>query len=617
MVRKALVVGINRYPDLTNNQGKCQHLKYAAADADAIARLLREYGQFEVEILPVKEDHETFAIDQKGLVNAKVFKDKIFDLFQADGKTTALLFFAGHGLVDPSYGKEKGYFGTSDTDLDRDKWGVEFDFLADQMGSSNIPEQIVWLNCCHSGQLTEAIFQKFHNLTTETSVNRAFIAACRGSEIANAVDGHGVLTHLLLEVLKPERYGIGKDINSIDVEMGVETEFNNHPNFPTYTQRPVYFHSGRPIKFWQGKSTSYINTQKLNEEAESKENFTPDPLCRRVWGRDDLVTEIISALKSPEELSIFCLSGGPGYGKTEAAKAIAKAVLKQNSFDGVLWVTARDTELVETKISNNQRSESLTWDKFVEEIAIQLRCPNSENSVRQYLKEKKRLIVLDNAETSDYEGILANIVKILNDSRMLLTSRVKNNTRFVKLLPIEGLDYISSKNLLLEEAKYKEIPALMQATEKQLHRIHELSCGAPLALHFVVGLVKDEDAIDPVLSALEQASGEVEVFYKFTLETAWRRISEASQRVLHIIGELNAGITESEILQGWGQLGWPEARKELNRWYLIAETRDVKDEKRYDLHPWVRASVRSGLVEKWEPSLEEMKRLSQWKFGIN
>ncbi|CAD5938821.1 pentapeptide repeat-containing protein [Planktothrix agardhii CCAP 1459/11A] len=252
MVRKALVVGINRYPFLTINQGKCQ-LDYAAADADAIARLLREYGQFEVEILPVKQDDGTFAIDQKGLVKAKVFKDKIFELFQADGKTTALLFFAGHGLVDRSYGEEKGYFGTSDIKPDDDKWGVEFDFLAKQMIESRVPEQVVWLDCCHSGQLTEAMFQKFNTLTAKTSVNRSFIAACRDSEIAHGLDGHGVLTHLLLEVLKPERYGIGKDINNIDVEMGVETEFNNHPNFPTYPQRPVYFHSGRPIKFWQGR----------------------------------------------------------------------------------------------------------------------------------------------------------------------------------------------------------------------------------------------------------------------------------------------------------------------------------------------------------------------------
>jgi len=617
MSRQALVVGINRYPKFKDDRSNCRHLNYPAADAEALAHLLRVHGQFEVKILPDKEDDEKFEADEKGLVKAKALKDKIFELFHAtDGKTTALLFFAGHGLVNNDYGETIGYLGTSDGNPERDIWGVPLDFLAKQMDKSSVPEQIVWLDCCHSGQLTEAMFQEFNNLAVKTSVNRSFIAACRNSEIAHAVDGHGVLTHLLLEVLKPERYGIGKYINNIDVESGVEIEFQNHPKFQTYPQRPVYFHGGRPINFWQGTSTSYINSQKPNEESESKEDFIPGSICRRVWGRDELVTEIISYLESPEELPIFCLSGGPGYGKTEAAKAIAKKALEQKIFTGVLWVTARDTELVETQISRSQWSESLNWEKFVEEIAIQLRCPNSENSIRQYLREKKRLIVLDNAETSDYEDILAKSAKILNPSRMLLTSRVKTNPRFVKFLPIKGLDEIWSQRLLLDEANYNKIPALMQATEKELHCIHELSCGAPLALHFVAGLVKKEDAIAPVLSALEKASGEMQVFYQFTLETAWQAISEASKRLLHILSQKNAGITEAEILQGWGLSELPKARKELNRWYLIAETRDMAGEKRYDLHPWIRASVRGGLVEKWQPSSEERTRFLKWKYGI-
>ncbi len=615
MTRQALVVGINRYPFLKDRDGKSCHLDYAAIDAQAIADLLRQYGQFEVTIVPDKEDEGKFETDQKGLVKAKALKDKIFELFQAkDGKTTALLFFAGHGLVNDDYGKAIAYLGTSDYKPEDDRWGVPFDFLADQLMESSVPEQIVWLDCCHSGQLTESILQRFNNLAAKTSVNRSFIAACRNSEIAHAVDGHGVLTHLLLEVLKPERYGIGKYINNIDIASGVVTEFQNHPQFQTYPQRPVHFHSGTEINFWQGNSTNYIDTQK---QTEIKGKFIPDRLCRIVWGRDDLVTEIINYLKSPEELSIFCLSGSPGYGKTEAAKAIAKKALDQKIFADVLWVTARDTELVDSKISKSQRSASLTWDKFVEEIAIQLQCSNSENRIQQHLREKKRLIVLDNAETSDYSDILAKIPKILNPSRMLLTSRVKAKSTFVKLLPITGLDEIWSKKLLLDEANYKQIPALIQATEEELHRIHEFSYGAPLALHFVVGLVDNQDAIDPVLSALEEASGEVQIFYKFALETAWKALSQTSKRLLHILSQKNASITQAEISQGWGLSEWSTASNELNRWYLIAETRDIVGEKRYDLHPWVRTSVRNDLVEKWEPSLEELEQFVQWKYGPN
>ncbi|HBW56277.1 MAG TPA: hypothetical protein DEF27_00130 [Oscillatoriales bacterium UBA8482] len=46
MNRQALVVGINRYPDLEN-------LKRPAFDAEAIAHLLETYGGFKVRRLPV------------------------------------------------------------------------------------------------------------------------------------------------------------------------------------------------------------------------------------------------------------------------------------------------------------------------------------------------------------------------------------------------------------------------------------------------------------------------------------------------------------------------------------------------------------------------------------
>ena len=620
MTRKALVVGIHSYPNF-RGKGQRHDLAHAPKDAEAIARFLRDYGRFEVTLLPENGADGIYQVHEKGLVMAKTLKNAIHELFvkpQNDKiPQTALLFFAGHGLAVEDCDETIGYLGTSDNNSEQDKWGIEFKWLATQLAKSSVSEQIIWLDCCNSGNLlTQQIFEKTNPSKPEDR-KRSIIAACRDSETAHGLDGHGVLTHLLKRALDPERYGVGCCINSSEVEAAIEREFQAHEQFKTYPQRPVFFHCGRPIQFWEGRSTSYINLQKPKEENEIKGKLIPDKRCRILWGRETFVNEIINYLKSPEELSILYLSGSAGYGKTEAAKAIARATLEQEIFTDVLWVTARDTELVDTTISKSQRSYSLTWNKFVEEIAIQIGCPHSENSIQQHLREKPRLIVLDNAETSEYGDILAKVAKILNPSRMLLTSRVKIHPQFVKSLPIIGLDEFWSQKLLREEANYKKIPILMQATEQQIYRIHQLSCGAPLALHFVVGLVEYQDAIDPVLSALEEASGEVEVFYQFTLETAWQAISEESKRLLHILSQKTAGITQSEISEGWRLLELPKAKKELKQWYLIAETTDITQEKRYDLHPWVRASVRQGLVEKWQPSLKEQEHLSRWKYGLN
>jgi DNA-binding CsgD family transcriptional regulator len=340
--------------------------------------------------------------------------------------------------------------------------------------------------------------------------------------------------------------------------------------------------------------------------------------CRRVWGRDFLIEQILDRLTDLQEAPILSLTGGAGYGKTEVASQVAKISRNQNLFADVLWVKARDTDLIDGCIIESERNEVLNWNKFLHEIAHQLdKCPTER--VRQRLKAEKYLIVLDNAETSQIEEIVTNLVEMLNPSRVLLTSRMKTNAPFVGSIEIEGLDAVSSCNLLQDEAQYKNIPALLAATAAQLDRVRDLSRGAPLALHFIIGRVLDDGDLEPVLSALEAASGDVEKFYEFSLQTAWQRISDASKNVLRYMGNSDAGVTWEELLGAGNvkELECQQARRELRRWYLIEDELDTKGNQRYNLHPWVRRSLQGKLVEKWEQSLQELEQIAKWKFGIN
>ncbi|MDF0554054.1 caspase family protein [Kamptonema sp. UHCC 0994] len=74
MKRQALVVGINRYPFLK------QHLEYAAADAEEIARLLRQCGQFEVKVLPETYQDGAIQVEEKGLVKGDTLREEISKL---------------------------------------------------------------------------------------------------------------------------------------------------------------------------------------------------------------------------------------------------------------------------------------------------------------------------------------------------------------------------------------------------------------------------------------------------------------------------------------------------------------------------------------------------------
>jgi hypothetical protein len=391
---------------------------------------------------------------------------------------------------------------------------------------------------------------------------------------------------------------------------------NSTSDSQVYPPNPEPNFVGRESASTNSSASSSVPAQQNYNETPQRRIWIPNTRCRRVWGRDNLMEQILNHLNDPQELFILSLSGSAGYGKTEAASQIAKTALTRNLFADVLWVTARQTELVDGLISQEQRGGVLDWNRFLHEIAHQLACPVER--VQQRLREEKLLIVLDNAETANVKDILTNLVKMLNPSRALLTSRLKTNLQFVKLIPIQGLDEASAYQLLRDEAKNKDIPILLQADDEQLYRVHQLSCGAPLALHFIVGRVWDDRTLEPVLSALEQASGEVEAFYEFSLNTAWQRISDVAKCVLRYMGRADASITWAELSGAWGVLDsdWSKAHRELRRWYLIEDVQDVQGNRRYDLHPWVRSSVRGGLVDNWQPSLHDLERITKWKYDL-
>ncbi len=345
--------------------------------------------------------------------------------------------------------------------------------------------------------------------------------------------------------------------------------------------------------------------------------WIPRPRCRQVFGREDLTETVLHDLQQPQAAPILCLGGVAGYGKTEAATCVAKAAIARSVVDDVLWVSIRESELLETFITANSGNELVQWQEVLYQLSRQLDCPADRESVQKCLRKRKWLVVLDNAETANLQDILPKLVKMLEPSRALLTSRVNTPLAFVHVIDCPGLSEHWSQQLLQDEAEYRRIHALLDASESQRHRLYELSCGAPLALHFIVGRVCDDEAIDPVLDALEAANGEVEVFYRFALETAWQRMSDPAKRFLRYMAQADAGVRFDE-LQGVFQFTLAESREahtQLRRWSLILSGADSA---RYDLHPWVRRSVRSNLEANWamQPALDELDQIAAWKYGV-
>ncbi len=263
MNRDALVVGINSYQG-----GGLRRLKSPAKDAEEIAQLLERYGNFRVRRLPeflnrFKNKREV-AWHQEVTINQ--LKKAIKQLFYPESKQKpelALLYFSGHGLREIWAGQSKGYLATSDANPDKEIWGFSLEDLQKLLQRSKIHEQIVWLDCCHSGELLSGEFfssqadlsrteaDKFliadENLQefvpgSQEDYARCLITASRGFESAfgQTDSKHGVLTSALLKGLDPTRRSDGLVTSKMLAEFLKQALTREN-------QCPVFYISGKPI----------------------------------------------------------------------------------------------------------------------------------------------------------------------------------------------------------------------------------------------------------------------------------------------------------------------------------------------------------------------------------
>ncbi|MCL2926306.1 MAG: caspase family protein, partial [Trichodesmium sp. MAG_R04] len=182
-LREALVVGINCYPFLKKKHDGDLNLKAAAKDAEAIANILEKYGKFRVQRLPKENDEEgKERLSPKGVVKIDDLEQAIIHLFKPPTKDeisdVALLFFAGHGYLTTRGGIQEGFLATSDAFLEKNDYGLSLTWLKKFLQDSPVKQQIVWLDCCFSGELLN--FDREANPGIEgKQISRCFITASR------------------------------------------------------------------------------------------------------------------------------------------------------------------------------------------------------------------------------------------------------------------------------------------------------------------------------------------------------------------------------------------------------------------------------------------------------
>jgi WD40 repeat protein len=303
MSRDALVVGINEYANLNE-------LQKPANDAEAIAQLLETKGGFRVKRLPCIEQAGQLCIDNDGAVGFKELQQALVQLFnpETDNKDnlpeTVLLFFAGHGLREVVAGIAEGYLATSDTNPKRYHWGLSLDWLKKVLQKSQIKQQIVWLDCCYSGELLNVVETELGN---RDGYERCLIAASRDYEVAyeSVSSEHGVLTEVLLQGLAEsesvDNYQLGDFIEKQLTRSG---------------QRPLIRNFGRIVLTQAPVSAEKVQLSGICPYKGLR--FFAEADAQYFYGREALTKQLIEVVRTSNFLAVLGVSGS---GKSSVVRA--------------------------------------------------------------------------------------------------------------------------------------------------------------------------------------------------------------------------------------------------------------------------------------------------------
>ncbi|MCY7282721.1 MAG: caspase family protein, partial [Cyanobacteria bacterium CAN_BIN43] len=196
MSRDALVVGINTYRSLNP-------LNAPAVDAEAIAQRLQQEGEFRVWRSPEIMQNNQSQVGKNTPLSLPELERALVDLFKPGGRQipdTALFYFSGHGLRK-DVGISEGYLATSDVNPAQSIFGLSLQWLRRLLEESPVRQQIIWLDCCHSGALLNV--DEANPGERGQGRDRCFIAASRDYQVAYEEFGgaHSVLTQALLNGL--------------------------------------------------------------------------------------------------------------------------------------------------------------------------------------------------------------------------------------------------------------------------------------------------------------------------------------------------------------------------------------------------------------------------------
>lgn len=262
----------------------------------------------------------------------------------------------------------------------------------------------------------------------------------------------------------------------------------------------------------------------------------------KLIGIEDHLDALIEVLTEAGPPWLISIEGMGGIGKTSLADALLRRIIREDLFDDLGWVTARQYDFNPGQGIKTANLPALTADNLVEKLFEQLvgdapqpifSIKEIQAALRSRLKQDQHLIVVDNLETLvDIETLLPLLRELSNPTKFLLTSRESYiHTHGLYHFPLPELSQANALRLIRYEAELHNSPYLPQAGDEQLKGIFQAVGGNPLAIRLVVGQTHVYP-LETILNDLTAAQGQtIEYLYTFIYRRAWDKLDELTRRV--------------------------------------------------------------------------------------
>lgn len=243
----------------------------------------------------------------------------------------------------------------------------------------------------------------------------------------------------------------------------------------------------------------------------------PQPDYINFVGRKSELHLIRDLLKPENRVWIVVIDGLGGIGKTALALEIAQQYLKrefelpeQERFGAIVWTSAKTKVLTADGISPQYQSTQTLQDIY-RAISITLEADGivmkdlatQHLLIRRLLRGRRTLLIIDNLETLEDEGIMSFLRDLPAPSKCLVTSRQRIDVAYA--IRLVGMPQDDAEAYIRDQATQRDV----NLTDKQIDLLYKRTSGIPLAISWSIAQIHFGYEVDSVLFKLGNAAGDI------------------------------------------------------------------------------------------------------------